>query len=371
MKIDIPLVNLKRMHDPIRTELDAALKEVIDANHYINGQQVPEFETRFAHYAGVKRVIGVSSGTDALFLALKAIPIENGDYVITVPNTFIATTEAITMAGGRIAFVDADETTSNMSPGKLETFLKNAPPEVRKRIKAVIFVNLYGNPAGLDDVYRITREQGITLISDAAQAHLAEIDGHPIGDFADFSTYSFFPGKNLGAFGDAGALAVNDEKKADIIAMMRNHGREDKYLHSIEAYNCRIDTIQAAVLNVKLKYLKQWTRHRRDVADGYNKLLEKKGCWVPAIGEKYKAVFHLYVTRVREREQVMERLKEAGVASGIHYPVPLHFQPAYRYLEYKKGDFPVSEQLAKEILSLPIDGSLTPGEVEYIVSNLF
>lgn len=366
----IPFVNLKRMHEPIRHEIDKAVKEVIDANNYINGRQIEEFESDFAQYLGVKAVVGVSSGTDAIFLALKAQQINQDDFVITVPNTFIATTEAITMAGARIIFIDVDENSSNMSPEKLKVSLENASKNIIKKIKAIIFVNLYGNPGGLDKIYNIAKAYNLPLISDAAQAHGASIGGKPITDFADITTYSFFPGKNLGAFGDAGAVAVNDTGTAKTFKMLRNHGRTEKYLHPMEAYNCRIDTIQAAVLKVKLKYLEQWNENRIKTAKTYNRLLGKKGYFVPAISEEYKSVFHLYVTRVKKREQIIKQFKEAGVSTGIHYPVPLHLQPAYKYLGYRGGDFPVSEALAKKILSLPIDGSITPEEVEFVCDLL-
>ncbi|MCP4157269.1 MAG: DegT/DnrJ/EryC1/StrS family aminotransferase [bacterium] len=366
--MNIPFVNLKRMHEPIRQEIDAAVKNVIDANNYINGKQIAEFETNFARYLGVKNVIGISSGTDALFLALIALDIKMGDYVVTVPNTFIATTEAITQAGGRVAFVDADETSSNMCPQKLETFLKKCT--FLEKIKAIIFVDLYGNPEGLDKISEIAKKYNIALISDAAQAHGATINNKPITDFADITTYSFFPGKNLGAFGDAGAVALDNDEMAGYIKMLRNHGRTEKYFHTKEAFNCRIDTIQAAVLDVKLKSLTQWTDNRINTAKIYNRILKEKGYFIPEIGEKYKPVFHLYVTRVENREQLMANMKEAGIATGIHYPVPLHLQPAYSYLEYKKGDFPVSEKLTENILSLPVDGSITEEEAEYVAKQL-
>jgi len=358
------------MHEPIRQEIDSAIKEIIDANNYINGRQIEEFESDFTRFLGVKAIVGVSSGTDAIFLTLKVLQIKKDDYVITVPNTFIATTEAITMAGGRIIFIDVNESTSNMCSEKLGRFLKQAKPELLERIKAIIFVNLYGNPEGLDKIYNIAMAYNLSLISDAAQAHGALIDGKSITDFADITTYSFFPGKNLGAFGDAGAVAVNDTGTAKTLKMLRNHGRTEKYLHPMEAYNCRIDTIQAAVLKVKLKYLDQWNENRIKTAKFYNQLLEKKGYFVPPIKEKYKPVFHLYVTRVKKREQIIKQFKEAGVSTGIHYPIPLHLQPAYKYLGYREGDFPVSETLAKKVLSLPIDGSITPEEVEFICDLL-
>lgn len=364
--MNIPFVNLKRMHEPIRDGIDGAIKEVVDANNYISGKQIEEFETAFAQFLGVQNAVGVSSGTDAIFLALKALHIENGDYVVTVPNTFIATTEAVTMAGGRTLFVDVDENTSNMCPQKLEELLKTSAPQMRERIKAIIFVNLYGSPEGLDDVYNVAQSFNIPLISDAAQAHGALINNQPITDFAEITTYSFFPGKNLGAFGDAGAIATNDTEMAAALKMMRNHGRTEKYLHPMEAFNCRIDTIQAAVLKVKLNSLAQWNKNRLEKAKLYNKLLGEKGYFTPVAGGKYTPVFHLYVTRVENREQLITKMKEAGVAVGIHYPVPLHLQGAYDYLGYREGDFPVSEALAGKILSLPIDGAITQEEVEYV-----
>jgi dTDP-4-amino-4,6-dideoxygalactose transaminase len=358
------------MHDPIRNEIDNAIMEVLDNNNYINGRQISEFESDFAKYLGVKSVVGVSSGTDAIFLALKALKIKKDDYVITVPNTFIATTEAISMAGGRIVYVGVDEHSSNMSPEKLEIYLDSTDKKIIKKIKAIIFVNLYGNPEGLDEIYSICKLYDIKLIADAAQSHGALIDEQPITDFADITTYSFFPGKNLGAFGDAGAVAVNNAEIVKILKMLRNHGRTEKYLHPMEAYNCRIDTIQAAVLKVKLKHLDKWNDNRIKIANIYNQLLGEKGYFIHSIDKKYKHVFHLYVTRVKNREQVMEYLKRFGISTGIHYPVPLHLQPAYHYLKYREGDFPVSEALAKEILSLPIDGAITKEEVEYICDLL-
>lgn len=366
--MNIPFVNLNRMHQPIREEIDRAVKEIIDTNSYINGKQIGEFETAFARYIGAEHVIGVSSGTDAVFLALKVLDIQPGDYVVTVPNTFIATTESVTMAGGKLLFVDVDENSSNMCPRKLETFLNEIEPGIREKIKAIIFVDLYGSPEGLDEISRIARENNIPVISDAAQAHGATIDGKPITDFAHVSTFSFFPGKNLGAFGDAGAMAVNDDETAQTLRMLRNHGRTEKYLHAVEAFNCRIDTLQAAVLNVKLKSLPQWNQNRLNAARIYNRLLGEKGYFTPAIGGRFKPVFHLYVTHVENREALRDKMKAAGVATGIHYPVPLHLQPAYKHLGYKEGDFPVSEALAEKILSLPIDGTITAEEVEYVCS---
>jgi dTDP-4-amino-4,6-dideoxygalactose transaminase len=362
----IPFVNLKRMHEPIREEIDGAIGEVIDANNYINGRQIKEFETDFAQFLGAQSVIGMSSGTDALFLALKVSGVHEGDYVITVPNTFIATTEAITMVGAKILFVDADENSSNMSAEKLKSLLETLDKLVVKKIKAIIFVNLYGSPENLDKIFQFAQARNISLISDAAQAHGALIDNNPITDFADITTYSFYPGKNLGAFGDAGAISTNNNEISEKIRQLRNHGRTEKYIHNMEGYNCRMDTLQAAILKVKLQYLEQWNTHRIETAWLYKKLLSKKGMFCPMVDGRYKSVFHLFVTRSNTRDSLINKLKEAGVGAGIHYPVPLHLQPAYRYLGYKQGDFPVSEKLSETIISLPIDGAIKPEEVEYV-----
>lgn len=366
----IPFVNLKRMHEPIREEIDCAIGEVIDANNYINGRQIKEFETDFAQFLGVQAVVGMSSGTDALFLALKVSGVQEGDYVLTVPNTFIATTEAITMTGAKILFIDVEENSSNMSAEKLETLLDTVDKKVAHKIKAIVFVDLYGSPRDLDKIYQTAKAHNILLISDAAQAHGATIDNKPITDFAHITTYSFYPGKNLGAFGDAGAIATNNLEIAEKIRQLRNHGRTEKYIHNMEGYNCRMDTLQAAVLKVKLKYLDQWNTHRIKTARLYNKHLSKKGMFCPIVDGGYRPVFHLYVTRSDDRDSLINKLKEAGVGVGIHYPVPLHLQPAYRHLGYKQGDFPVSEKLSQTIISLPMDGAITPEEVEYVCNLL-
>jgi dTDP-4-amino-4,6-dideoxygalactose transaminase len=368
--MNIPFVNLKRMHEPIREEIDQAISEVIDANNYINGRQIKEFETDFAQFLGVQSVVGMSSGTDALFLALKVGGVQEGDYVITVPNTFIATTEAISMTGAKILFVDVEENSSNMSPEKLETLLDTMDKKIANKIKAIIFVDLYGSPQDLDKIYQIAKAYDILLISDAAQAHGATIDNKTITDFAPITTYSFYPGKNLGAFGDAGAIATNDKEIAEKIRQLRNHGRTEKYIHNMEGYNCRIDTLQAAILKVKLKSLAGWNTHRINIARLYNEHLSKKGMFCPGVNGKYGAVFHLYVTRSDARDSVLNKLKEAGVGVGIHYPVPLHLQPAYRHRGYKPGDFPVSEKLSEKIISLPMDGAITPEEVKYVCDLL-
>jgi len=367
---NIPLVNLKRMHEPIKDEIDSALQKVLKKNNYINGEEVQTFENHFASFLNCPHVIGVSSGTDALFLALRSINLKSGEKVITVPHTFIATTEAISMAGGRIVFLDSDEKTANMDPAQLESYLVQAGPDVLQSIKAIIFVLLYGNPAGLEKVHKISQQYNIKLIADASQAHGALINNSPITDYADIVTYSFFPGKNLGALGDAGAVATKDTNIAQKISILRNHGRRSKYYHEVEGFNCRMDTLQASVLDVKLNYLKEWNNHRLESAKLYNRLLLGKGYILPQIEGDYFHVFHLYVIRSNQRDRLCERLQKENIATGIHYPVPLHLQPAYNHLNLGVGDFPVCEKLSAEVLSLPIDGSISKDEIKRIASKL-
>lgn len=366
----IPLVNLKRMHQPLRQQLDAVIQDIVEDGHFINGPQIQTFEKNYSQYIQVAHTIGVSSGTDALFLALKVIGLQPGEIVITVPHTFIATTEAISMAGGQIRFIDVHEKTANMDPQQLVQFLSGAERSVREKIKAIIFVDLYGNPAGLDEVYEIAQKYNLTLISDAAQAHGALINQKPITDYAHLTTYSFFPGKNLGAFGDAGAICTNHEEYASSLKMLRNHGRLEKYTHQIEAYNCRLDTLQAAILDVKLSSLSAWNQNRIKSAQLYNHELSGKGFILPAVEGYYQSVFHLYVMQVRNRQEIMSRLAQANIEAGIHYPIPLHLQPAYEHLGYKVGDFPVSEKLSQSIVSLPIDGTITEEEIKYIAQTI-
>ncbi len=368
--MNIPFVNLKRMHKPIMNELNEAINKVIRNYNFINGEEIEIFEKNFSDFCGSLQTIGVSSGTDALFLSLRSLGIGFKDIVVSVPNTFIATTEAISMCGATPSFVDVDEQNSNMSPEKLQAYLSSLSKETLQDVKAIIFVALYGNPQGLDKIASIARDFRIPLIIDGTQAHGAKIGDKNLSDFADFVIYSFFPYKNLGAFGDAGAVSTNNESLADKIRMMRNHGRNKKYYHNFEAYNCRMDTLQAAVLNVKLNSLEEWNANRKKSAGLYESLLKDKVLFTPKQDNYYDSVFHLYVIRVSERQSLIEKLQEKGINFGIHYPIPLHLQPAYRYLSYEKGDFPVSETLAETILSLPIDGTITEEEIEFIADNI-
>jgi len=297
-------------------------------------------------------------------VALKAVGVKPGDEVITVANTFIATTEAISLAGARIKMVDVDEQTFNMDPEKLAK-------AITKKIKAIIPVHLFGLPVNMDPILKIARNHNIKVVEDAAQAHLAVYKGQYAGTIGDIGSFSFFPGKNLGCYGDGGAVLTDNPVYAKYMKMYVNHGREKKYTHILEGFNFRMDTIQAAILNVKLKYLKAWTMTRRKNAKLYDKHLKNiEEIRIPYIEKDYHHSFHLYVIKVKQRDALLEHLKRNGIMAGIHYPIPLHLQKAYKYLGLKKGSFPVSEKLAKIILSLPMYPELTENQIKFIADKI-
>ncbi|WP_134704968.1 DegT/DnrJ/EryC1/StrS aminotransferase family protein [Ammoniphilus sp. YIM 78166] len=348
----IPFMDLSGCYKEIYDEVLEKIKWMIDHTEFIGGEEVRRFEEEFAQFCRVRYAIGCGNGTDALFLALKAMGIGKGDIVLTVPNTFIATAEAITAAGAQVDFIDIEEDTYTMSPQKLRDYLArcNHP----NLIKAIIPVHLYGQMADMDGLMKIAKEYGLKVIEDAAQAHGAAWNSKGPGEYGNAATFSFFPGKNLGAFGDAGTVVTNDPELALKIKKLSNHGRIDKYRHELEGFNSRLDAIQAAVLRVKLKYLSSWTDRRIENAIRYNQLLKEKGVLLPTARVQAKHVYHLYVIRTKNRDRLMVELAAKGISAGIHYPVPLHLQPAYRYLGYREGDFPVAELASKEILSLPM-----------------
>lgn len=359
--MQIPLVDLKAQYLSIKKEISEAIKRVLNNCSFIMGEEVEKFEEEFACFCNAKHAIGVSSGTDALFLALKAIDIQPGDEIITVPNTFIATTEAITMAGGKIKFVDINKSTFNIDTSKVES-------AITEKTKAIIPVHLYGHPADMDPILNITKKYNINVIEDAAQAHGAEYKGKRVGTFGYISCFSFYPGKNLGAYGDAGAVVTNDSEIAQKIAMLRNHGRIKKYEHEYEGYNCRLDAFQAAILRVKLKYIDSWNEARRTHASLYKELLQSDNILLPIEQNNCKHVYHIFAIRVPNRDNLLNKLKNEGVGVGIHYPILLHLQQAYRYLNYKAGDFPKAEKCANDILSLPMYPELKTKEIERIVT---
>ncbi len=355
----IPLLDLKAQYLSIKDEIDNAIQEIIENSSFILGKPLIKFEQEFTEYCGTQYAAGVSSGTTALELALLALNIGKDDEVITVPHTFIATAEAISHCGAEIKFVDIDEDLYTMKAELLE----NA---VTERTKAIIPVHLYGQTADMDPILKVAEKYNIKVIEDAAQAHGAEYKNRRAGSISDAGCFSFFPGKNLGAFGDAGMVITNDEKTAEKIALLRNHGRKEKHTHIVEGYNYRMDALQAAVLSVKLKYLDEWSQKRRKHASFYNELLADTDVITPRVADYSKHVYHIYCIRSKVRDKVIKALNDNNIAAGIHYPVPLHLQPCYGYLPYKKGDFPVTEKITREILSLPIYPELTDEQIEVI-----
>jgi len=364
----VPFMDLAAGLQPIYPEIMDKIQSLITNTQFIGGEEVQRFEEEFARFCKTKYAIACGNGTDALIIILKALGIGPGDVVITVPNTFIATAEAITAVGASVAFIDVDEEYATLDPDKLRKYLLDHP---KTKVKAIIPVHLYGQMAPMDKIMKIAREFDIKVIEDAAQAHGAQIDGQQPGSFGVAAAFSFYPGKNLGALGDAGAIVTNDKKLALRMKMLSNHGRTKKYEHEIEGYNSRLDTIQAAVLRIKLKYLEKWTNLRINKAEVYDRLLQKnKAVSIPKKREKFLHVYHLYVIRAKTRDQLKEKLGEFSIATGVHYPIPLHLQPAYQYLGYKRGDFPVAEKLAGAILSLPLWPEITESEIQYVCESI-
>jgi dTDP-4-amino-4,6-dideoxygalactose transaminase len=363
-RTQIPLVDLIAQHQAKRQELDEAIQRVIANARFIQGQEVREFEEAFARFCGQSYCIGTSNGTDALTLALGACGIAPGDEVITTPHTFIATAEAILAVGARPVFADIDEQTFTIDPQRIEE-------RITERTRAIIPVHLYGQPAALEEIMALAQLRGLRVIGDAAQAHGAELKGRSVAQWGDAACFSFFPGKNLGAFGDAGGVVTSDPEIAQRVGMLRDHGRwKEKYTHTIVGGNYRLDTIQAAVLLVKLQYLAQWNEARRRVARLYREGLDDLPVQLPVERAQVQHVYHQFVIRTPLRAGLAAFLKEQGVATGIHYPVPLHLQPALQHLGYQRGDFPVTERVVDDILSLPIYPEMTDQQVGQVIETI-
>jgi dTDP-4-amino-4,6-dideoxygalactose transaminase len=360
MHIRVPFLDLNAHHAALRSEFDRAIGEVIDSGAFAGGPFVEKFEADFAAYNHSQYAVGLGSGTEALWLALLACGVGPGDEVITVPTTFMATAEAITYCSARPVFVDVDESTYTMDPAGLEK-------AVTPRTKAIIPVHLFGQAADMDPIVEFARKHDLFVIEDAAQAHGAEYKGQKVGALGDAGCFSFYPGKNLGAFGEAGAVVTNNVELQEKIRILRDHGQVRKYRHTMIGWNCRMDGIQAAVLSVKLQYLERGNLLRRVHALQYDRALGGVDEVVTPLEAAYaRHVYHIYAIRVRERDQVMWLLKENGIQCGVHYPVPIHLQKAYQSLGYKNGAFPISEQIAKEFISLPMFPELTKAQVEMV-----
>ena len=364
MHIKVPFLDLAAHHAPLRAEFDRAIGEVIDSGAFAGGPFVEKFEADFSAHNNSLFAVGVGSGTEALWLVMLACGIGEGDEVITVPTTFMATAEAITFCGARPVFVDVNDCTYTMDPAELEGALT-------PRTKAIIPVHLFGQPADMDPILEFARKHDLFVIEDAAQAHGAEYKGRKVGTLGDAGCFSFYPGKNLGAFGEAGAVVTDNAELQEKVRILRDHGQTRKYHHTMVGWNCRMDGIQAAVLRVKLQHLDRGNSLRRAHALQYKEALDGLDEVVKPFEASFaRHVYHVYAIRVQERDEVLAFLAEKGIQCGVHYPVPIHLQKAYRNLGYKTGDLPVSERTALEFLSLPMFPELTKAQIEMVSLSL-
>jgi dTDP-4-amino-4,6-dideoxygalactose transaminase len=359
--MNIPLVDLNAQYNTIKNEIDQVISDVLTQSAFIGGAYVRDFEDAFASFCGVKHCIGVGNGTDALFVVLKSLGIGQGDEVIVPANSFIATAEAVTQTGARAVFADIDPRTYNIDVASVQQ-------KVSPKTRALIPVHLYGQPADMDPLLALAAKHGLRVIEDAAQAHGAEYKGRKVGSIGHCACFSFYPGKNLGAYGDAGAIVTHDDDLARKARMFANHGRIDKYDHEFEGINSRLDGLQAAILSVKLKHLDEWTEKRRKAAHFYNILLKDTLLRTPVETENVKAVYHLYVVRVSKdrRTELQAHLRENGIATGIHYPIALPNLKAYAYLNHRSDQFPEATRASSEILSLPLYPELEEAHIKLI-----
>jgi len=360
-KMSVPFVNLKAQYKSIKPEIDTAIKRVISGQNFILGSELEAFEKEFANYLDTRYVVGVNSGTDGLILALLALGIGKGDEVITPANSYVATTTAIVFVGARPILVDCD-------PNTYQIDVKRVEKAITKKTKAILPVHLYGAPAPLDKLQIIAKRNKLFLIEDACQAHGATFRNKKLGTFGDIGVFSFYPSKNLGAYGDGGALATNDPKLYNQLLKLRNYGQTKKYHHDSFGINSRLDEIQAAVLRVKLKHLDKWNRERTQRANIYKKLLKVKK--TQEILDNRKSSYYLFVIESENRDELQKYLLEKEIHTLIHYPIPIHLQKAYSYLGYKKGNFPYTEKIAEEILSIPLYPDLKKTSQEYIIDSI-
>ena len=355
----IPFVDLKAQYAAIKDEIGVAIQGVLESCQFTLGSEVAAFEEEFANYCGARYGIGVNTGTSALHLALLAAGVGPGDEVITVPFTFVATVAAIYYTGAKATFVDIDPRTYTIDVTAIEAAITD-------KTKAIIPVHLYGQPADMDPILQIAKKRGLIVIEDAAQAHGAEYKGRRAGSLGDMGCFSFYPGKNLGAYGEGGMVVTQNAAFARTIRMLRDWGAEQKYRHVLKGYNYRLETIQAAILRVKLRYLETWTEARRSAAKHYDQLLADEGLLAPEVMPWARHVYHIYAIRTSRREAWQETLLAQGIQTGIHYPIPVHLLPAYSDLGYTIGDFPHAEKAANEVLSLPMFPELTADQRERV-----
>jgi len=361
--VQIPYIDLNAQYQSIKSEIDSAIEDVINKSSFILGSAVSEFETGFAGYCAVGHCVGVNNGTNALLLALKALDIGPGDEVITAANTFIATVAAIAHSGARPVLVDVDPLFRNIDPVLLKMALS-------QKTKAIIPVHLYGQTADMDPILTLAEKYDVAVLEDTAQAHGATYKNRRAGSLGMMAAFSFYPAKNLGAFGDAGAITTNNANLAENVRMLRDHGSQQKYHHDMLGYNARMSGIQGAVLSVKLKYLDQWNEARRKIAGWYNEMLQNTPIVLPLSNPEYGHVFHVYVIETDQRDALQKYLSDHQIPTIIHYPIPVHLQPAFGYLDYRKGDFPITEKLSDEILSLPIYPEMRQEQVEFVCEKV-
>jgi dTDP-4-amino-4,6-dideoxygalactose transaminase len=360
MNQPVPYLDLAAQMRPIRAELDAAIARTLDHATFCLGPEVAQFERDFARFCGAQHAVGFNSGTSALHVALRLLNVGPGDEVITTPFTFVATSWAISYVGAKPVYVDIDDATFDLDPDLVER-------AITPRTKVILPVHLYGHPCDLDPLLGICRRQNLKLVEDAAQAHGAIYRGKPVGTFGVLGAFSFYPGKNLGACGEGGALVTNDAALAERARGLRNHGSTTRYYHDEIGYNYRMEGIQGAVLGVKLKHLARWTTERRRVARRYHELLADTPLQLPREADYAGSVYHLYVVRHPRRDELKEQLERNQIGCGLHYPLPLHLQKCYAHLGYRAGDFPVAESAARECLSLPIYPELTEAQIAQVV----
>ena len=357
----IPYADLRTQYRSIKPEIDAAVLRVLDTSQFILGEEVAAFEREFAAYCEAGEAIGVNSGTSALHLALLAAGIGPGDEVITVPFTFVATVAAIVYAGATPVFVDIDPETYNMAPAEIER-------AITPRTKAIMPVHLYGHPADMDPILDIARRRNVIVIEDAAQAHGSAYKGRRCGSMGTMAAFSFYPGKNLGAYGEGGAVVTSDPDLAKRIRVMRSWGEERRYEHTVKGFNYRMDGIQGAILRVKLRHLEAWTEARRARAADYGRAFAGTGIPIPVEAPQCRHVYHVYAVRLSHRDATRAALQEAGIQTGVHYPIPVHLQPAHADLGYTRGDFPVSEEVASKVLSLPLFPEMTAEQAQQVAA---
>ncbi len=361
--MNIPLVDLKTQYKSIEQEIMLAVEEVFTSCGFIGGPHIKQCEDDFAAMCGAACGVATSSGTTALHVALDSLGITDGDEVITVSNTFAATVEAIIQTGATVKFCDIDRDTYNIDVTRIEGLITG-------QTKAIVPVHLYGQPCDMDAILALADKHNLWVINDTAQAHLAQYKGKPLGSYGHCGCYSFYPGKNLGCYGDGGMVITNDAQLATKMRMLTNHGTSSKYVHEMPGYNYRLDAVQAAILNVKLRHIVNWTKLRQKAAALYTEKLKDVDVVTPFIQDDIAHVFHLYVVRVENRDEVFKHMQDQGIGVGLHYPVPLHLQKAFASLGYGEGSLPVTEEVAGKILSLPMFPEITEEQIDYICENL-